>query len=769
MLNKAFFLLLLLQNALLFAQNLTIGSWRDEIPYNQIIDLTESGEFIYAATPYSLLSLHKKEAVLKRISKVDGLSDFGVSHIEYNSTYKTLLVAYTNANIDLIKNGKIINLADIQRKTILGDKKINAILFKNQYAYLSCGFGIVVVDIDREEIKDTYYVGEDGTNLSVYETALLNETLFAATEKGIYQADINNPNLANYSNWKKLNHLPFPNDPYNHIVPFQNTVVINRLTDVGKDQLFAVTATSWKEIFSSISDKTFNIDVSNDKLIVSHSYSAGIFNSDFSFNRKIYTYGENFSITLQPNEIFTSTDGNYYVADRLQGIVASADLIHFQNHLLNGPRTTRVFDIAVSGNKVVVASGGRDESFGNIYLQNGIFSYDDGSWTNYYKGVTPALDTAYDFVCVDINPNNTNEFAVGSWGKGLYTFNENGFDQAYGKHNSSLTPNSTYSHIMRLGGVAYDSKNNLWVASAVSNALLHKKDPSGNWTAFEFGAWTAYDIKDMVADQRDYLWIILRGGGAYSLFVFDENQNTNQQIKGLSTAPGYGNIPGTKVLSIASDLDGEIWIGTDEGIGVIYQPGNIFSGGNFDAQQIVVERDGYPQYLLESEKINAIAVDGANRKWIGTDRAGLFLLSADGQEELLNFTAENSPLFSNRITSLGINKDGEIFIGTDLGLLVYKGTATRAEETFNDVYVFPNPIRPDYVGPIAIHGLTRDAYVKITDISGRMVNQIQSEGGQAIWSGENMNGERVKTGVYLVFIANIDGSESMVTKIMFIH
>ncbi len=770
---KSNFILLffLIHSLFSFAQDLALGQWRDELPYNQLIAITESADFVYAATPYSILSYNKKDAVLSRISKVNGLNDFGISTINYSTEQKTLLVAYTDANIDLIKEGRVINLSDIKRKSILGNKTINAIFFSGQYAYLSCGFGIVVVDIVKEEIKDTYYIGSNGENIDIFGLAILGDEFFAATEDGIYKAKTDNPNLANFNNWIKLSHLPFNDVPYNHIVAFNDQLIVNRLTNNSKDQLFAITGTTWKEIKTPINDKTLNLNVTANQLIVSHKYSMGIFNSDFSFNHKVYTYGDGFDQTLQPRAIIQSVDGNYYIADYAQGLVISPDLKVFESHILNGPHSTRVYDMAAAGDKVVVASGGRNESFGNLYMQDGIFAYADGSWTNYYKSNTPQIDTAFDFVCVDVNPNNPDEFAVGTWGKGLYTFNKDGFEMAYGKHNSSLTPNSTYSNIMRLGGVAYDSKNNLWVASAVSNALLHKRSPNGEWTAFEFGAWSsAYDIRDMVADQNDNLWILLRQGGAYLLFVFNENQESNQELKGLSTAPGNGNIPGTRVLSLASDLDGEIWLGTDEGIGVIYQAENIFYGGDYDAQKIVVERDGYAQYLLESEKVKAIAVDGANRKWIGTERAGVFLLSADGQKEILHFTTDNSPLYSNNITSIKITNNGEVFMGTDQGLIVYKGSATKPEaENFSDVYAYPNPVRPDYLGPIAIKGLTRDAFIKITDVSGRLVNEIRSEGGQAIWSGQNLKGERVQSGIYLVFIANTDGSATTVTKIMFIH
>ncbi|MBN1650680.1 MAG: hypothetical protein JW857_05100 [Bacteroidales bacterium] len=769
--NFSLFLFFLFQFFLLSAQEIPLGHWRDELPYNQLIAITESEDFVYAATPYGLLSYTKKEGSLDRISKVNGLSDFGISTINYNQAYHTLFIAYSNANIDMIKNGDIVNLSDIKRKSILGNKQINAVFFIDQYAYLSCGFGIVLVDIEREEIKDTYYLGNQGENVEVFDMDRLGDELFVATSKGVYRANINNPNLANFANWTKLSHLPFPDDPYNHMVAFSDHLIVNRLTDVPGDQLFATTAHTWFEVFKQQITKTTNLVADQTHLYLFHPHAIDEYNADFSWNQEIEAYHLSNAAEPQPSALIRSSDGNFYIADQKQGLLISPDLQAFQSALLNGPYSNQVFDISVVGSKLVVASGGRDDSFGNVYLEDGLFVYDDGLWENINKQNTPALDSVYDFVCVDVNPNNSNEFAVGTWGKGLYTFDEGGFAEAYGRQNSSLTPNSTYGHIMRLGGVGYDSKNNLWVASAVSNALLHKRSPSGEWKAFEFGAWTSsYDIRDMLIDSRDYVWILLRSGGSVLLFAFDENQDVNQQIKGLNQQARTGNIPGSQVFSIAQDLDGEIWLGTDEGIGVIYQPENIFRGGDFDAQKIIVERDGYAQYLLESEKVKAIAVDGANRKWVGTERAGVFLLSADGQEELLHFTTDNSPLYSNSITALGITDQGEVIIGTNQGLIVYKGSATTASaQGFSDVYAYPNPVRPDYFGPIAIKGLTRDAFVKITDISGRLVNEIRSEGGQAIWSGENMEGYRVQTGIYLVFVANTDGSESAVTKIMFIH
>jgi len=276
----------------------------------------------------------------------------------------------------------------------------------------------------------------------------------------------------------------------------------------------------------------------------------------------------------------------------------------------------------------------------------------------------------------------------------------------------------------------------------------------------------------MIIHSYNQKWILKRktSDSKHFIYVFNDNNTvsntTDDEVKMLSGDVGEGNIPGNMVFSIARDLDGEVWIGTDEGIAVFYSPENIFSGGNFDAQRILVQQDGYWQYLLETETVTAIAIDGSNKKWIGTDNAGVFLFSDDGTEQIHHFTEENSPLFSNSISSVVINDDGEVFFGTANGIISFKGIATPGGVTYDDVYAYPNPVREGYTGTIAIKGLVKDADIKITDISGTLIFETKAEGGQAVWDGRNFDGRRARTGVYLVFASNEDGSETLVTKIL---
>jgi len=329
--------------------------------------------------------------------------------------------------------------------------------------------------------------------------------------------------------------------------------------------------------------------------------------------------------------------------------------------------------------------------------------------------------------------------------------------------------------IVRVSGMEIDKNTGtLWVGGSGSDDLLFAKTPEGQWYSFHIDEIGPITLTDIAIDNIGQKWIVApRGVG---VVVFNDNgtlaNSGDDQSRKLTQNLNNGNLASNNVFCIAADFDGEIWVGTDNGISVFYSPESAFSGGNYDSQQILVEQDGYVQYLLENEGVRVIAVDGANRKWIGTDNAGVFLLSEDGTEEILHFTKDNSPLFSDEITSLGIDHlSGEVFIGTDKGIVSYKGTATWGTPEFepDDVYAYPNPVEPDYEGPIAIKGLVRDADVKITDAAGNVVFATIANGGQAIWNGNNFSGTRAKSGVYLVFASNEDGKQTFVTKVLFIN
>ena len=757
----------------LFSQEVGIGQWRDHLPYDYATNVEEFNSQIFCSTPYSMFYFDRDDNSIHRLSKVNGLSDLGVSDIALNQDKKTLVVAYSNTNLDLIyEDLSIVNIPDIKRKEILGNKTINSIMNYGSYAYLSCGFGIVVVNLEKKEIKDTYYIGPDGTSVNVLAMTHNDTAFFAATESGIYYADINDPNLAYYGNWKKMQNIPLPNGFFNLVHYFDGKLFINHTDpDVTEDDLYVLEDGLWRPLETDNTNKTYRMRTSGNQMVVSYSYYTITYNSDLTQDIKIYTYGTS---SPAPSDAFIGTDGIYWIADRSKGLVKSEGAFSQTFIKPSGAPTADIFDMASREGKLYLVPGGISSTWGNIWKGAKLYSFIDETWNTIDYGDFPGLDSLRDFVAVTIDPLNSNHVYVGSWNRGVAEFNDQNLVDIFdARGNSSLGPNMIEgAPVCKVGGIAFDSGNNAWMTNSGADNILSVRKNDGSWQSYYLGSSTsAMDVRKIIVDDYNQKWMIPRTSVSNPnyILVFNEENAPPNQVKGLRSGAGYGNLPGNNVYAMVNDLEGEIWVGTDEGIAVFYSPQNVFTNDNFDAQQILVDFDGYTQYLLETEIVKAIAVDGANRKWVGTDRAGVFLLSADGTEQIQHFTEDNSPLFSNTITSLAINGEtGEVFIGTAKGLIAYKSDSTEPPTDSAEIYAYPNPVRPGYSGPIAIKGLQRDAVVKITDITGTLIYETRSEGGQAIWNGYNFDGRRANTGVYLVFIANDDGSSAMVTKILFV-
>ena len=765
-------LILLLLPSVLFSQ-IAIGEWRDHLPYSNTIGVADAGNLVYCATPYSLFYLDKAENSIHRLTKVNGLSDIGISKISYNETYETLLIAYTNANIDLIKGNTIVNISDIKRKPILGNKTINNIMFIDNLAYLACGFGIVVLDIVNEEFPEPiYYIGPDGSQINVLDVTFGMDSLFAATEAGIYKANINSPNLADYTSWNVDQRL-YPNAFFNEIEFFNGNLAINNYNEgYGRDTtfLYDFAAKQWGYFPGANYFTKNSIKVAYDQLLLTSGGTVDIFNTSFEKIYNIYYPNERF---LDAQDATIDSDGVKWIADFGWGLIKtqngnSADFIQ-----PNGPFSASVFDMSLQSGLLWVAAGGRSSTWGKLYSKDGLYSFENETWHSYNKtNGYSAFDSISDIVCVAIDPFSPNRVYAGTWQSGVIEFVDGQITNIFDDSNSSLEKWPAANYIA-ISGLAFDSNNNLWVANSGAGSLISVKEPNGNWTSFQLGSGAnGTDIGKMMVDSYGQKWVMMRTD--HSLLVFSDNNTisdpTDDGTRILSNIAGNGDLPGNKVFSFVQDLDGELWLGTDEGIGIIYSPENVFTGGNFDAQRPLVEVGGYVQYLLESETVTAIAADGANKKWIGTERAGVFYLSADGIEEIHHFTAENSPLYSNSINNIEINgKTGEVFFGTDRGVISYKSTATPGGPTNSGVVAYPNPVREGYAGTIAIKGLVNNADVKITDVSGTLIFATRAEGGQAVWDGKGFNGSKAHTGVYMVFATDDKGEETIVTKILIIN
>jgi len=757
----------------IFAQQIPIGNWRDELPYGMVNCVTEAEDRIYASTPYSLFYYMHDDHAVVRISKINGLSDIGISTINYDQESNTLLIAYTNANIDLIRDGRIINISDIKRKPILGNKTINAVTFIGQNAYLSCGFGIVVLDLVKLEIRDTYYIGASGTPVNVLGLIKTDDdTLFASTEKGIYKAWYKSTNLANFASWKK--------DPgidstayYNALNYFAGKVFVSKRKSGASDTICYYQNGKWTSWMTEVFNPVMKIRSGYNSLLVSYNYFVHEFDNNLQKTYTVWTYtpGSPF-----PLDAIKDKYNHIWVGDNYAGLIDIDVPDNIINHVdLSGPLSAKAFSLATAGDHLYIAPGGRDASYIPMSVPAQVYHFYEGDWVNMQGYDDPILAMCNDIVTIAVDPSDHNRVYAGSFGKGLLEIYKDSVVRRYTESNSTLRHHTAAdTGNIRVGGITFDQSGRLWAVTCHNNSCLSMK--SGNqWTGFTIDIVNESDLGNIMVNRYGQKWIIMRYGNLNpnSLLVFTDNGTPenpgDDQARKLNTSVGNGNIPGNIVFSMAEDLDGEIWVGTEKGVAVFYTPENIFTGENFDAQRILVEQDGYVQYLLENETVTAIAVDGNNQKWIGTDRGGVFLFSPDGTRQIQHFTAENSPLLSDRITSIAINKSGEVFFGTDKGVISYRSTATPGEEGFEDVYAFPNPVKEGYDGYIAIKGLITNAEVRITDATGNLVYSTKAEGGQAIWNGSNFNGKKVRSGVYLVFASSDTGSPKVVTKILVIN
>lgn len=763
-----------------FGQGIAIGEWRDHLPYKNTIDVADAGDIIYCATKYCLFTFNKADNSIARITKVNGLSDIGISRIKYSEKYKILLVIYNNTNIDIIdKDGQITNFSDIKRKQILGNKTINNISIIGDKAYFSSSFGIIVFDLAKGEISDTYYVGPLGNTLNIFDLTTDGTSFFAASEKGIYSAPVSGSNLADFNSWEKINTLPKPDKKYNAVSYFNGKLYTNQAnTAFNTDTMYVLESGVWKKFSNELGVKISKMQISNNKLIIAGYDFIDIFKNDHTLLTHLYSY---FPGNPSPSAGVYDKNNILWIADLNLGLIKSYDPFRFEFISPDGPATSNVFQMAIVGNNLWVTSGGKDDTWNNIYHNDGVFFYDLNSWKSYTRANTPALDTTFDYISVAADPNNSSIAYIGTWSKGLYRFANSGLEKIYNESNSTLMGNGVIgpNYRLRIGGICFDSNHNIWVTNPGAEnplSVLYNYNGNESWKSFYInGIGSQTTLANIIIDDYNQKWIILpRNNGI--LIYSDNNTITNyfdDNYKFLLNLPGREGQTTSDIYSIANDLEGEIWIGTDQGVSVIYSPSNAFTSQSLDPQQILLEQDGHWQHLLETEIVTAIAVDGANRKWFGTQNSGVFLMSADGTKQIEHFTEDNSPLLSNTITSIAINNQtGEIFFGTNNGIISYKGTATDGKETFEDktgVYAYPNPVRQGYDGPVAIKGLVRDAQVKITGISGNLVYSTKAYGGQAIWDGRNFDGDKVHTGVYLVFCTNDDGSQTMVTKILVVN
>jgi hypothetical protein len=738
-----------------------VGVWSDHLSYYSAKNIAIGQNVVYASTGSSVIIYDKAFDELRKLTRVQGLSESGISSIAYSSEYTSLIISYTSTNIDIVKDNIVYNIPDIERKYIPGKKEIYRIRTKGKYAYLASSFGIIIVDIIKHEIYDTWKPGTGGQTAEVYDITFGNNKIYAATSSGIYFADPANPSLSYYGNWTKITSLPGSSASYNAVVVSGNKIYVNRAekTSAG-DSVYSIE--NGASLFS-FQAGTFNtsFDGYQGGFTISSKLSVRVYSETGSLLRTISSYEPGSPDISQA--IIEGSD--IWIADLSKGLLRGVNMTTFSNLVLPGPYTNNVISIVNKNGKTYITGGAVTNSWDNLWRPLQVFIHENNSW---YSEISYTLNDA---MRVLPDPINNNHYYVSSWGAGLAEYENNILVNTYNDSNSPLKTIIPGRPFSRICGLAMDKSRNIWVTQTSVPVSIHVLKNDGKWITNP-APIDAPTIGDIIITRSGFKWIILPRG--FGLFILDDNNTpeifTDDRYKKMLVRDNEGNII-SMVYSLAEDLDGNIWVGTDQGPAVYYNPDKIFEDDP-RAFRIIIPRDdgtGLGDYLLKSEIITSIAVDGANRKWLGTYSSGAYLLSADGTKKLANYTEENSPLYSNYIVSLAIDdKSGEVWMGTAKGVISLRGDATTGAAEFKNVYTFPNPVKSDFKGNVTITGLMRDSRIKITDISGNLVYETVSDGGQATWNLKTYNGERVSTGVYIVFCASSDGKASFVTKMLVI-
>ena len=740
--------------------NLALGSWQVHVPYQQAIAVADAGDKVYVAAANGLFYYDKEFNTTKTISKVDGLREQQVRAIGYDAATGTLVVAYNNTQVDLLRGNTIYNLSDIFRKSIPGEKKINDIYIHEQLAYLSSSFGVVVLDLQKLEVKATYSnLGPQGEVVNVQSAAILRDSIYLTTNLGLLAAQRTGINLQDFHNWSGLSSgLPAP-DAVSSLAVFGQKLYAG----APANGLYRLGGGGWQPTAVDSSTAVNSLAAANGYLAVTATTGVTLLNQQQQVSVLAH------ELLPQPQEAIVGADGSVWVADRVNGLVRlNTDGASAAASAPNGPYSGNSFRVYAHGGKAYVLSGGYSESYREADIHDGFSVHENGKWMNFNELLYPSPQEyvpARDLVSAVYNPV-TDKMYFGSYGSGLLEWGGVGKAVLYDNSNSTLVSGQTPEGrpAVRVTDLALDADGSVWVVNRHQQPGvpgLHRLQPDGTWKSFLLpGVAGASNLDLVLIDDYGQKWLSFarsRNNGS-GLVVFDDAQN---RVHPLAVGEGNGALPDGNIYSMAKDLNGDIWIGTANGVAVYYNTGLVFETQPFDAHQPIIE--GRP--LLDGQVVRTIAVDGANRKWMGTDN-GLWLFGPDGDELLHHYTAQNSPLPSDKVLSVAVaHETGEVFVATEAGIASYRAGATVTAGEPECITVFPNPVRRDYTGLVGVSGLPNNAHIRITDISGTLVYKTRATGGTLAWDARDYNGKRVRAGVYLVMSSDESGEQTCISKI----
>lgn len=746
-----------------WAQNQPIGYWSSLLSYNTGAGLATDGTNLFSCSKQGFFVFKTNIPEIVSYSKVNGMSDLGMQGIAYDSLTQTVILAYENGNIDLFQDEIFYNIPDLKLKTVAGDKKIFQIYCYNGKGYLSTSLGIIVIDLEKHSLDETYQFIVNNQFIGINGFTALGDYFYATTSNGLFRANKNSLQLQNFQIWEKIDST--------HV--FTSTVSYNDKLVLSTKKNVYVLADTLREIYTS-SMEVINISTGNNNIYVSE-YTP--------FRGKIATIDtsllaiDTFKFPDKAMQIVNMKDKSTWISFDFNGLAKRTDTSKYGFFLPAGPGDVSSWDIYAKNKRVHIAHGGFSDKYIGTNNLNGVTIYDNGKWTSLrrdpFYSYGPFGDTMSDFTSIVRDEKNDVLYA-GSFTHGLFELRADGTPFIYNK-GSFLGMSTVNGGQYAISGLGIDGDNNIWATMYGSyHEIYMKESSSGNWYKYHvsYSRPYIYSGGPMTFDQNNNIWYAsLNGGGVIGYSTnYTPADTTDDYSVHLINGVGFGNLPNSKTNCVAIDKNDNLWIGTSDGIGILYNASGCIKK-RCDAEIPVVQYDKYAGYLFAGENVKTIAVDGANRKWIGTDN-GVWLLSPDAGNSkiIMRFNEDNSPLPSNRVQKIAIDQvTGDVYIGTQGGMVCYRGTATEGTPESGNVITFPNPVPSDYKGTIAIRGLPENADVRITDVNGQLVYKTTALGGQAVWSGTDYKGRRPQTGVYLIFASNTDGGQTYAGKLVFIQ
>ncbi len=774
--KKVTFLFLFCIHSILFSQVDYSDSWEDFYSYNNVKDFIKVDDIIYALVDNAVFTYNETTLEIQKFSSIQGLSGETTSSIHYNSEFDRLVIGYQNGLVEVIDgNGAITISSDIVNFNQSSNKSINHISEFGSILYLSTPFAIVEYDIEKLEFGDTFFIGNGSTSLNINQTLIANNKIYAATEDGVFTADVTSNLLIDFNNWEQN----FAGRNFSNITFFNDKIYVTQGTKL------LVLDNSFLSQIKEFSELIFGIKSSDDNLTVALNKSAIILD-DVNSEVAIFSNTTDFDFTLS-NSLFI--DNSVYLATKEFGILKTSITQQgvFEEIHPEGPLENDVFSIAVLNNNLWVVYGGYDITYTSIFKKAGFSHFNGESWINTpFNPSFPVIDLNY----ISIDPNRENRVYISSYGDtnqinsvstgGLLVVENDQISTFYNHLNSGLEdllPTELNRVTIRIGGTAFDRQGNLWIANSHRERELKKLTPSGDWSSFDLSAFKvnrASGLNEIVIDNNNTVWMGTRRNGIYA---FNENGNRK---RALVATPNLGNLPDIDVLTVAVDKSNRIWMGTRNGMVVFRNASGVFDAEVLNAEPVIIEENGVGERLLGDQRINSIFVDGADNKWFGTDNGGVLYTNPSGQKTLANFSKANSPLPSNRILKIRVdNNNGKVYFATDKGIVAYNSNVAPFGDVLADVYAYPNPALKSHE-TVTIDGrngthLPKGTNVKILDVAGNLVfetNVVEGQelqGGKVVWNKKNLAGTKVASGVYIVLLSSEDASETTTAKIAIVN